>query len=414
MLRNEEFKSVLKKLVIFQLIIALITSALVFAYVNKVNKNIINQNIALVGKIVKDNPELKDKIIPYITKGARTEDVIIGEEILNSYGYNVNLNKSSQPILKGIYPNFIIINFILIILFLLPLLLIIKLEYEKIYGKVQEVYKAAEKVVEGDFSTYLKEEGEGDFNILNHQFNQMSNRLEHTLDSLNNEKIFLKDTISDISHQLKTPLSSLIVFNDILLEGKDMDLGTKVDFLERSSVQLERIEWLIINLLKLARIEAGAIEFKKEKVLLSEVVETALNTLSYNLDDQEVVISGNKDSGFLGDREWTTEALINIIKNSTEHGKGKIEIVLEETPLFSNVIIRDQGEGIDKENLPHIFERFYKVNSEVKPQSIGIGLNLSKLIVESQGGTISVKSKKGYGTEIMVTFLNTHMHKEKE
>lgn len=412
MFRNEEFKSVLKKLIIFQLIISLVISVLSIAYVNKVNKNILEQNIALVGNIIKDNPELKEKLIPYITKGPTKEDIIIGEEVLDTYGYNVNLNKSVQPILKGIYPNFIIVVFIFILLFLLPLILIIKKEYEKIYGKVQDVYKASEKVVEGDFSTYLKEEGEGDFNILNHQFNQMSNRLENTLDSLNKEKIFLKNTISDISHQLKTPLSSLIVFNDILLDNKDMDLDTRLDFLEKSTVQLERIQWLIINLLKLARIEAGAIEFKKEKVLLSEVVEVALETLSYNLKDQQINISGDQNSRFFGDREWTTEALINIIKNSIEHGRGKIEILLEQTPLFSNIIIRDNGEGIDKEHLHHIFERFYKVNSEVKPQSIGIGLNLSKLIVESQGGTISIKSKKEIGTEIIVTFLNSHIKKE--
>lgn len=412
MFRNDEFKSIIKELIIFQLIIALVISVLSIAYVNKVNKNILEQNIALVGNIIKDNPDLKDKLIPYITKGPTKEDIIIGEEVLDTYGYNVNLNKSVQPILKGIYPNFIIVVFIFILLFLLPLILIIKKEYEKIYGKVQDVYKASEKVVEGDFSTYLKEEGEGDFNILNHQFNQMSNRLENTLDSLNKEKIFLKNTISDISHQLKTPLSSLIVFNDILLDNKDLDLDTRLDFLEKSTVQLERIQWLIINLLKLARIEAGAIEFKKEKVLLSEVVELALETLSYNLKDQQINISGDKSSRFFGDREWTTEALINIIKNSIEHGRGRIEISLEQTPLFSNISIKDNGEGIEVTHLPHIFERFYKVNSEVRPQSIGIGLNLAKLIVESQGGTISIKSKREIGTEIIVTFLNSHRKKE--
>lgn len=412
MLRNEEFRSVLKKLIIFQLIIALVISVLSIAYVNKVNKNILEQNIALVGNIIKDNPELKDKLIPYITKGATKEDIILGEQILNTYGYSENLNKDSQPILRGIYPDFIIVVFTLILLFLAPLILIIKKEYEKIYGKVQDVYKASEKVVEGDFSTYLKEEGEGDFNILNHQFNQMSNRLENTLDSLNKEKIFLKNTISDISHQLKTPLSSLIVFNDILLGDKDMDLDTRLDFLEKSTVQLERIQWLIINLLKLARIEAGAIEFKKEKVLLSEVVEIALETLSYNLKDQQINISGDQNSSFVGDKDWTSEAIINIIKNSIEHGRGKIEISLEQTPLFSNISIKDNGKGIEGTHLPHIFERFYKVNSEVKPQSIGIGLNLAKLIVESQGGTISVKSKKKIGTEIIVTFLNSHRKKE--
>lgn len=411
MFRNEEFRSLLKKLIIFQVLVALIASVVVNIYINKTNNNIIEQNIALVGNIIKDNPELESKLIPYITKEVSREDIILGEKILKNYGYNRELNKGVQPILKGIYPHLLISIFGLILIFLLPLYFIIKEEYGKIYGKVQEVYKASEKVVEGDFSTYLKEEGEGDFNILNHQFNQMSNRLENTLDSLNKEKIFLKNTISDISHQLKTPLSSLIVFNDLLLEDENMDLDTRLDFLERSTVQLERIEWLIINLLKLARIEAGAIEFKKEKVLLTEVVEITLRVLSHNLEEQKIVLTGNQNSSFFGDLEWTTEALINIIKNSIEHGKGKIEILLEQTPLFSTIIVKDNGEGIDEKHLPNIFNRFYKVNSEVKPQSIGIGLNLAKLIIESQGGTISAKSKKDFGTEIIVTFLNSQINK---
>jgi signal transduction histidine kinase len=105
--------------------------------------------------------------------------------------------------------------------------------------------------------------------------------------------------------------------------------------------------------------------------------------------------------------DWTAEALINIIKNAGEHGNGKIEIVLENTPLFSSIMIKDNGDGIDKKHIPYIFERFYKVSSEIKPESIGIGLNLSRVIIESQNGTISVRSKRGEGTEFNITFLKT-------
>ena len=223
-------------------------------------------------------------------------------------------------------------------------------------------------------------------------------------------RIFLKDTISDISHQLKTPLSSLIMLNDLILQDKNMEEEVQRDFLEKTSIQLERMEWLIVNLLKIARIEAGAILFKKDKIKAIEPIKIALSTLSMNIDEKEqnIKIMGNLESIFYGDKDWTAEAIINIIKNSIEHSEdgGIIEIFLEETPLFTNIIIKDYGEGIDKKDIPHIFERFYKVSSEIKPDSIGIGLNLSKLIVESQDGTISVKSEKGEGTEFIVTFLN--------
>jgi signal transduction histidine kinase len=233
----------------------------------------------------------------------------------------------------------------------------------------------------------------------------MANRLENSLSVLKREKVFLRNMISDISHQLKTPLSSLIVINDLLLEDKNMDLNMKQNFLEKERTQLERMEWLTINLLKVARIEAGAIEFKKEKVLLKDILNIALSALNHRLENQVLEIEGDENAIFYGDKEWTGEALINIIKNAIEHNRGKINISLEETPLFSSIIVRDNGEGIDEKHLPHIFERFYKVSSEVKPESIGIGLNLAKLIVESQGGTISVKSKKNEGTEFTMTFL---------
>ncbi|MBU5439699.1 HAMP domain-containing histidine kinase [Tissierella sp. MSJ-40] len=409
MLRNQEFRSIILKLVIFQLVFGITGFLIVNESMNKLNKNIVEQNIALVGNLLKNHPELEEEIAPYLTKEIPKTNITIGQETLQKYGYNINMEKNLQPVLKNISPNLQIYMFFIILLFIIPLVFIVKEEYKKVYGKVQEIYSAAEKVVEGDFTIYLREEGEGDFNILNHQFNQMSNRLKNNLEILQKEKTFLKNTMSDISHQLKTPLSSLIMLNDLMLEEENMDLKVRLNFLEKTKIQLDRMEWLIINLLKVARIEAGAIEFKRERILLKGPVDIALSTLSYNLKEkgQSVEIIGDLNGVFYGDKDWTGEALINIIKNSIEHGReaGTIQIELEETPLFSSIIVKDNGEGIEEKDLPHIFKRFYKGKSEVKPESIGIGLNLAKLIVESQEGTISVKSKKGQGTKFTITFL---------
>lgn len=405
MFRNEELRSILFKLLILQVVFALMSFILLNVFMDNINRKIIVRDMAMVGAIIKDYPELEDKIIPYISKEGSEEDRVLGETILKDYGYKLDLGRNQQALLKGVSPNIQIISLILILLGLFPLGFMIVGEYKKIYEKVNMVSSSAERVVEGDFSIYLSEEGEGDFYILNHQINQMANRLENTLDRLNKEKIFLKDTISDISHQLKTPLSSLIMLNDILLDDQDIDLSHRIDFLEKSQDQLDRMEWLIINLLKLARIEAGAIEFKKEKVLLKQTIDTGLKTLDLKLKDQEISIEGNMSAYFQGDLDWTSEALINILKNAGEHSRGVIHIVLEDTPLFSTVRIRDNGPGIDKKDLPYIFKRFYKSNNETKADSIGIGLNLAKLIIESQEGTISVRSEKGKGTEFIITFL---------
>ena len=410
MIKNIEYKNTLIKIIIFQIVLSLTIFLALNLELNKINQKIIEQNTALMGRILKNYPEVGEEIIDLITRETTNEDFNNGEKILKSYGYDKNMDKSLQTVLKGITPKLEIKIVFIILLSLIPLIILIRSEYKKIYGKIREISYAAERVVEGDFSIVLKEEGEGDLNILNHSFNQMANRLKNSIEILQREKLFLKDTLSDISHQLKTPLSSLIMLNDLILQDENMEEEVQRDFLEKTSTQLDRMEWLIINLLKIARIEAGAIPFKKDKVKSMEAIEIALSTLNMNLTEknQEVRIHGNLESSFYGDKDWTGEALINIIKNSIEHSKygGNIEIILEETPLFTNIRIKDYGEGIDKKDLPHIFERFYKVNSEIKPDSIGIGLNLSKLIVESQNGTISVKSEKGKGTEFIITFLN--------
>lgn len=397
------------KVILFQFLVGMALVVLVNNYTNKVNEFIIRQNQALVGNILNHHPELEEEIIPYITKDIGEDSVRLGEETLKKYGYTTELNKTSQPLLRGIGFNFQAIILTVIILFTFLLIFIIKGEYSKIYRKVKNVSTSAEKVVQGNFDIYLKDEGEGEFNILNHQFNHMANRLKNSLETLKNEKTFLKNTISDISHQLKTPLSSLIILNDLMLEDEEMDIETRTTFLERSKNQLERMEWLIINLLKVARIEAGAIEFKKEKVTLKDTVYSAIEALrpKFHVENISIEIHHDLNGVFYGDKEWTTEAFINILKNAIEHSHRdqNIEIKIEETPLFSSITIKDYGQGIHEKDLPHVFKRFYRANMDSKSDSIGIGLNLTKLIVESQEGSISVKSKKGEGTAFTISFL---------
>jgi hypothetical protein len=410
MLRNKELQSIILKLIFFQILIAIVAVLIVSYYMNYLNTSIVDYNQALVGNILASYPELEKDVIPYITKEVSEEKISIGIETLKKYGYTDDIKTSSQAVFKNTYPSFLMIIFLSIILLIIPLIFLVMGEYNKIYCKVRKVYRSAEQVVEGDFNVQLQDEGEGEFNILNHQFNQMANRLKNTLETLENEKVFLKNTISDISHQLKTPLSSLIMLNDIMLEDKNMEQEVKQNFIERSQEQLERMEWLIINLLKVARIEAGAIDFKKEKVSLKEVVQTSISALKSKFPVMNISIETSKNIKglFYGDKEWTIEAIINILKNALEHsGEDKrIDIYIQETPLFSTITVKDYGKGIQQKDLPYIFKRFYRGSSDAKSDSIGIGLNLAKLIVESQEGTISVMSKKE-GTTFTISFLHT-------
>lgn len=410
LLKNPEFKSIVTKLAVMQLIFAAAAFLFVLSELEGINRAITDQNTALAGKILLTHPELEDELVGYITRDASEKEVNRGRQVLMQYGYDLRMDIGSQPVLKKLYRVIEAKTAVLVLACLIPLVLLVGREYGLLFSRVRRISLASEKVVEGDFSIVLPEDREGDFGILGYHFNQMANRLKLSLDTLKQDKLFLKNIISDISHQLKTPLSSLIMLNEIMTKDKDMNQQTRLDFLDKSKAQLYRMEWLIKNLLKLARLEAGAINFERNTCLLLNSVETAAASLNMKAMEKCIDINIKEHSRnirFNGDEEWTAEAFANIIKNCIEHtaAGGRIDIDLYETPLFSSITIRDTGEGIDKKDIPRIFERFYKAGDSTKTESVGIGLSLAKLIIEGQNGTIAVKSEKGKGTEFIITFL---------
>lgn len=408
-LKNPELKKILIKLVLVQMIFAGLVFFVVKYELASMNKAITRQNIALTGQILLKHPELEDEIVQYITQEANPAEISTGKQVLQKYGYQEDLLTSDQPVLKGFALAFPLKVAIFIFCFILPIALLVFFSYQKMYQQINQVSIAAESVVDGDYTIVFPHEREGEFGILGHNFNMMANRLKLSLEKLNEEKNFLQTMISDISHQLKTPLSSLITMNELLLSGKVAPADKKI-FFQKCYSQLLRMEWLVANLLKMAKLEAGNIVFKSQRLLLSEVIEKALSPLLVNIEQKNQVIDirGKLDEvSFIGDEDWTAEALTNIFKNCSEHTEegGKIQIELSETPLFSRIAISDNGQGIDRRDLPHIFERFFKGRNSNKTESIGIGLALAKLIIESQNGDISVTSVLGKGTCFLVTFF---------
>ncbi|SFF48779.1 HAMP domain-containing protein [Paenibacillus algorifonticola] len=406
-IRNPEWKSIAVKALALQLLLSLFMFFFINSQVGSINQTIVDQNAALIGYVLKKQPQVENEIIHYITQGAEESEITEGKRILEQYGYKEDMSVEDQPALSGIALP--MNTAALVLLFVIPFMLLLLWEYRKLFDKIKTVAVAAEQVVERQFDKPLPENEEGDFGSLGRSFNAMAGRLNNSLEQLKQEKTFLHNLLSDISHQLKTPLASLIVFNENLLNDPKMKEEMKVTFLERSRQQLERMEWLIVSLLKLARVEAGAILFHDEVIRMRELIENAVQSLRLLSVQkmQKIYIRGGDEILVQADEEWLTEAFINLIKNALEHTpkEGEIHIVLEVTPLFYTVIIRDHGEGISPEDLPHIFKRFYRGRSTAKPQSIGIGLSLTKLIIEEQGGIITVASKRGEGTEFRISFL---------
>lgn len=225
------------------------------------------------------------------------------------------------------------------------------------------------------------------------------------------EKIFLRDVISDISHQLKTPLASLSVFTQLLREDRISEPEKQKQILEESQNQIQRMEWMVLSMLKLARIEAGAIEFDIKGNKLSDIIAQAVEAVNYMTEEKNQKIEVNMPENLMlsCDRDWLTEAIINLLKNASDYSENDtcISIEIEDTPMFTRINIRDQGVGIAEENLQNIFKRFYRVNNEVNPNSVGIGLSLTKSIIEGMGGRISVDSKLGEYTVFKITFVHT-------
>ncbi|QLG40731.1 HAMP domain-containing sensor histidine kinase [Paenibacillus sp. FSL W7-1088] len=412
-IRNPEWKSVAAKLIILQLFLALCVYLLMNVQLQKINDAIVHQQAAFVGQVLSKEPQLEPQLIHHVTQGANEKDIALGKRILSQYGYTEQMTIQDQPALSGtrLPVNAAVICF----LFGIPVLLLLFWEYRKLFCKIRNVAFAAEQVVEGRFDTSLPESMEGDLSALGHSFNLMAGRLSHSVEQLKQEKTFLSHLLTDISHQLKTPLASLLIFNENMLDNSEMKLETRKIFLERSRQQIERMEWLIISLLKLARVEAGAIVFHKQKVRPKDIVESTALSLHALAEQKEqtILIRGGEEMFLHADEEWLTEAIINLTKNALEHSpvSGKVYITLEEDSLFDSIVIRDEGEGIKPEEIPNVFTRFYRGRSNAKPHSTGVGLSLTKSIIEGLGGTISVSSEPGKGSEFRITFIKT-VHEE--
>lgn len=406
------FKSFNRKKIGFFFIIVYILGIFIIVLANNyifnlINREYINQNTAIVGALSKST-DLDNTVIPVITKGYNKEDLDLGKNILKKYSYTNKLDKGANKFLYKTYKKSIIIFIGIWSFFLIIIYLYINKFSSFIFDYLEKLTRKAENVVEGKFSAKERNQLEDErLNKLENQFYLMEQRVKRSIDDLKAEKSNLKDIIDDISHQLKTPLAALIMYNEILSDSEDIE-ETKY-FNDLTKEQLGRMEWLIMTLLKYAKLECNAVAYNKVNKSLKKTIENSIESLEYRAEskNQRMIFNCEKDVSFLHDRKWLEEALINIIKNGLEHSKdeGIIEISLKETELFATVEIRDFGEGIDKEEIKHIFKRFFKGKSSNNPQSIGIGLALSKSIIEANNGTIKVESELDKGTIFKINFI---------
>ena len=406
---NPEIKSYVKSFFILFVITIVLCVGTTFSAINIIKDKVIENNQAIIGQIISQRPEVEEEIIDIITQGNSKENINLGKEILAKYNYGNNLSLINEPIIKESMRKIFIIFLILICFILIVSLILSLLYFGKIYKDIKDMTDYVYNSSEGRNFEMKNRNQEGQIGLLKTELIKMTNILKEKVELLNNEKIFLNEVISDISHQLKTPMTSLIILNDLMYE--DLPKETKIEFLDKIKSQLNRMEWLIKSILKLSKVEAKVIDFEKKEVKISELIKKSLSPslMPMEIKNIELTVNGDENISYMGDINWSCEAFINIIKNCVEHTdiNGKINISYEENPLYCEVVIKDSGEGIDKKDLPHIFKRFYKGKSS-KDDSVGIGLAMAKSIIESQNGDIYVKSEKNKGSEFHIIFHKTY------
>ena len=358
----------------------------------------------IVGSLIEKYPGAEQDIIKQLST-IQEQTVENGMHILQKYGINVdeivpatNLEQVHQKSMRIMLLWIVLLGILLISCFAIYLY-----RREKKIRAITEYLKEIEKQ---QYSLKIQENEEGELSYLQNEIYKITVMLKESAQKLSQDKIYLSNALSDISHQIKTPLTSISVLLDILKENTNLPEEKRQEFLFEISRQIEWIHWLVISLLKLSKFDAGTVELKKETILIQNLIKEVIQNLSIPLEikNQTIQMQGDPSSSFIGDFHWTAEAIINIIKNCMEHTEeGKtIQVSFKENALFTQIIIKDSGEGIAKEDLPYIFQRFYKGKNAGK-DSFGIGLALAKAIIQNQGGDISVKSKKGEGSTFFVT-----------
>lgn len=247
---------------------------------------------------------------------------------------------------------------------------------------------------------------EGPISILKNEIYRTAITLQEQANRLEKEKQFLSNSIADISHQLKTPLTSLIMISDLLQTTNLKEAPTR-ELLRDMKTILNKLEWLITSLLSFAKFDSGQIQLKSTPLCLANVISKVLKSLEIAIEVKDIKITTTCDENItiLADEQWTCEALQNISKNCVEYTNtnGNIYISVTNTPLYVELTIKDTGVGISEQDLPHIFDRFYKGKNS-KETSVGIGLAFAKAIITKQNGSIEAESKLDVGTTFMVKF----------
>ena len=387
------------KLILFTLITFGIIILLNVMLYYQVNKNYNNKIVNIISTIKEKYPEIKDdELFDTIKNNVKTNT-------FNRYSFDLDgivLIKENKTIFVSY---FIILLFIYLIICLVYLTIIINNNKKK-DKEINEVIKIIEEINNKNYSFKMKDINEEDLSLLKNEIYKTTIMLNEISEISKKDKKELEESLEDISHQLKTPLTSILIMIDTLLDDEYMDQNTREDFLRNMKREVMNINFLVKSILKLSRLDTNTVKFISKKESVKEIINEAILNVSLLSDLKNVKIETNLSDSFITcDYKWQIEALTNILKNSIEHSYENNKVLIEssENNAYVKITIKDFGSGIVKEDINHIFERFYK-GKDSDYDSIGIGLALSKSIIEKQNGKISVESSDD-GTTFIIKYF---------
>lgn len=366
------------------------------------NYNILISN--LISEIKAEYPEIDTNKLVKILNEDKLE---YKSDLLKEYGIDIqneSISLSNQHIINKMLISFGIIS----ILYVLSITISILIYNTIINKKIHKITNYVEEINKKNYKLDILSNKENSISLLQNEIYKTMVMLKEAADNSSNDKIQLKDSLSDISHQLKTPLTSISIMLDNIIDDPDMKSDVREDFIIDIKREINNINFLVQNILKLSKFDANTINFASEYILVKDIVdESVKNVLALSdLKNVRVEVKCDKSMKIKGDFKWEIEALTNIIKNSIEHAdpESTVTITTIDNRIFGIISIKNTGKSIPKKEITHIFERFYKGENSSK-DSVGIGLALAKTIIEHDGGTISVESKDNE-TEFKIKYFN--------
>ena len=386
------------------IIIFLITFSILIYKQYKTYTYNFNQKIAgIIDNVLEKYPDIeKREIVEILNSSDKTNN-----EILKEYG--IELDKDSVILENNTdFQKFIIIDISTLILFILILSIIFFKYNHSESKKINEITKYIEEINRGNYKLNIEENTEDELSILKDELYKITIMLKEVAENSQKDKTTLKDSLSDISHQIKTPITSILIMLDNILSDENMPEDIKKDFIKDIKREIINIKFLVESILKLSKIDSNSIKFIKKEVFIKDIINEAVKNVSMlsELKNIEIIVSGDDSIKTICDLKWQVEAITNILKNCIEHSyeNRKIYINYNQNNMYTELKIEDNGTGIDAKDLPHIFERFYKGKNS-SSDSVGIGLALSKSIIESNNGYIQVDSELNKGTTFIIKYL---------